>query len=525
MKRFMFVVLVCLFLLTSGVFAETEAWLSTNYSSGFSSSYYRSPVTGGYMDIYLLVDDVNLTDVEFSVVYDVSVIDVLTEYSVMDTISGTHISDVNTVDVGGSWKKTTFTAVADSNDGISIDTVTYLSDAVMRIRLLPTAEGTVALGLWSENSPPYPASYKTCSLRILNGEDGDGNDVEVDYGRKEWNDGVELVTFTDKTEAGIYHYFDYNFGNAISGVLRIDYSDGSFEEFSSSDPNKGITINPYFGAFIVTAQPDASSYKIIFPEYYEEYISINTGRYVSHISPSGFLEIENLFFHTLQASSNDTELIVWCYGIGVDFNAGNFNATIAGGNGGVLTKTFDFAYIDEDRISITIHGGLDVDYYSLYIYKEGLILGQTFFEAMVYQNVIFDINDLAGDPLPDVEVLLPTYGPMGFTTIRKVSDANGQVSFDLPGAEWGRFFDYIVTHDDYSDVLGTIMVYDSNFTEQIVMSPALGVDMVDYAEFSKWWLTQNCAWNNYCEGADRNYDGIVDYEDLLKFVYLWLEDM
>lgn len=525
MKRFMFVVLVCLFLLTPGAFAGTEAWLSTDYSSGFSHSFCRAPVTNGYMDLYLSVDNVNFTKIKFSVVYDSSIVADFYEGNIIDMIEGVSV-DVSSVNLEGSWKKATFDVVANSNGGISIGDATYFSDAVMRVRIVPIAEGTVAIGMWDNTSTRYPASYTTCSLEIYNGEDGDGNEIEVEFSPKQFNDEVQLISFTDKTSAGIYHFFDMNFGNALSdGVLHIDYSDGSFEEFSSSDPNKGITINPYFGVFFITAQPDANSYKIIFPGYSDENISISAGQYISCITPSGFLNIENLFFHTLQADSEDTELSVWCPGIGVDFNAGNYNVAIAGWNGGILNRTFGFSYIDNDRIGVTIHGGLDVDNYSLYVYKEGLILGQTFFEAAIYQSVIFDINDVEGNPLSNVEVLLPTYGPMGFATIGKVADANGQVSFDLPGTEWGQFFEYIVTHDDYNDVFGTVEVYDSAVTEEIVMNPALGVDMADYAEFSKWWLSQDCAWNNYCEGADRNYDAKVDYQDLYKLAHLWLKDM
>lgn len=133
MKRFIFIALVCLFFLSHETFADTEAWLSTNYSSGYSSSSYRSPVTDGHMDLYLLVDDVNFTELEFSLVYDVNVITELTQYNVMDILSGISISDVNTVDVVGSWKKTTFTTVADSNDGVTIGTVNYLSEQLQKM--------------------------------------------------------------------------------------------------------------------------------------------------------------------------------------------------------------------------------------------------------------------------------------------------------------------------------------------------------------------------------------------------------
>lgn len=49
-----------------------------------------------------------------------------------------------------------------------------------------------------------------------------------------------------------------------------------------------------------------------------------------------------------------------------------------------------------------------------------------------------------------------------------------------------------------------------------------GVDMVDFAEFSLWWMDADCAQSDDCNGADFDSSGDVGLSDLQHFCELWL---
>ncbi|MBL7214134.1 MAG: hypothetical protein ISS71_00485 [Phycisphaerae bacterium] len=49
-----------------------------------------------------------------------------------------------------------------------------------------------------------------------------------------------------------------------------------------------------------------------------------------------------------------------------------------------------------------------------------------------------------------------------------------------------------------------------------------GVDLIDFAEFSRWWQRTDCAANNNCNGADFDGSGDVDLLDLAHFAEYWL---
>jgi len=49
-----------------------------------------------------------------------------------------------------------------------------------------------------------------------------------------------------------------------------------------------------------------------------------------------------------------------------------------------------------------------------------------------------------------------------------------------------------------------------------------GVDLLDFAEFSKWWRRTNCAANDNCDGTDFDVSGDVGIEDLQYFAQYWL---
>ncbi len=52
-----------------------------------------------------------------------------------------------------------------------------------------------------------------------------------------------------------------------------------------------------------------------------------------------------------------------------------------------------------------------------------------------------------------------------------------------------------------------------------------GVNFIDYSFFADWWLTDNCADANDCEGADIDLSGIVDEADLRSFSTYWLSGL
>jgi len=47
----------------------------------------------------------------------------------------------------------------------------------------------------------------------------------------------------------------------------------------------------------------------------------------------------------------------------------------------------------------------------------------------------------------------------------------------------------------------------------------------DFALFAQYWMRKDCAiYNNYCDWADLNFDGVVDINDLKEFMSYWLEE-
>lgn len=46
----------------------------------------------------------------------------------------------------------------------------------------------------------------------------------------------------------------------------------------------------------------------------------------------------------------------------------------------------------------------------------------------------------------------------------------------------------------------------------------------DFAIFAQYWMREDCAiYNYYCDGADLNFDGTVDIDDLIELISYWLE--
>jgi lysozyme len=50
------------------------------------------------------------------------------------------------------------------------------------------------------------------------------------------------------------------------------------------------------------------------------------------------------------------------------------------------------------------------------------------------------------------------------------------------------------------------------------------VDFADYATLASRWMDGNCGASNDCDGADINFSGTVDLDDLRIFCYHWLEN-
>lgn len=504
--------------LSSTLLAAPKAWVSTRYRPDIwsSGSWYRAPVTDGYMDVRLAIENVSFTIAEFSITYDNSILQQPGPGNILDIMSGLSSPAVTTENLEGTWKKTTFTFTG----AVTIGEVQYESESVFRLRLIPLAEGTVPISLWTSSSPRFPDAYKSCSLTLRNGEE------EVPFERKEWNDGVQLVTFTDKTSASVLYYYDLNLGTPISnGVIKVMYSDNSVEEFLASDHAKGITIDASYGGYYITAQPDAIQYSLIFPEY-EDWSSdsISGGWSTMHIQPETmfFLAEE---FSGIRATSEDIDLTVELPGIGADFAASEYDAAIITDEEGALTKTFDFEYVNDDTITLTIVGGLEANpFYSLYVYKNGLITGRAWFSATIFYPVTFTVKDQADNLLSGAKVTIPQYGMFGPSNLEQWTDENGVAVFELSGSEWGNFYDYYVTLAGHEDAVGSFLVYDDEVEVPVVMGPVLGVDMDDFVVLASQWSMEFCQWNNYCSGADRNRDGIVNMEDLVIFVDRWMID-
>jgi hypothetical protein len=518
-------VLLSILIFCSSVFAVPNAWLNTTYTQYSPSHYtssYRSPVTGGYLDILVFVDNVTFTDLDFSIIYDTNTVQEIGTGSVTNIISGLTVSGAATVDLDGSWKKTTISLSGD----VTVGELPYQSNALFRVRFLPVAEGTMAVGLWSDSSPKYPASYTTCSLSV----EDDG--VPVSYERNEWNDSTELFTFTDKAPVTLLYEYDNNFGNPITnGFLRVVYDDDSVQDFHVSDHASGITVANPFGGYFITPQAGAVSYSLIFPEYWEiGSIYLNGGRSISHSQPEGFFEIQELmegFNHTLPTSANDVTLTILQDGIGIDFSSHQYGAALAGETAGVVDKTFTIDANDDDSIKVTIAGGLEADYYNLYIYKDSLILGGSWFGAAEYYDVTFNVTDQNSIPLSGAKILLPKYGWQGLTNIIEVTDANGQAKYELPGDSEGiSYYDFHATNSGYENVDDSFEVLDADVSVPVVMSVAEGVDFTDFTGLGTWWNNQYCDSysNGNCSGFDYNYDETVDFKDMEIFAERWLKD-
>jgi hypothetical protein len=67
-----------------------------------------------------------------------------------------------------------------------------------------------------------------------------------------------------------------------------------------------------------------------------------------------------------------------------------------------------------------------------------------------------------------------------------------------------------------------------NMTVTSILTPDFNnidiVNFIDFAVLSSNWQRTDCSNPGYCEGADLNGDGIVDFRDIKLFAYFWLEN-
>jgi hypothetical protein len=518
MKSALFAGLLSVFVFSGAAAATPQSWLSTYYKTGvWSGSWYRSPVTDGHLDIRLMVDHVSFTDAAFSIKYDSNLISPLSTGSILEIRSGLSLVGAVTENLEGSWKKTTFTF----SGSVVIGEVDYESEAVFRLRLIPIAEGTMPVTLWPGGFAVYPDSYHTCSLSLLN------NGEEVVHERKEWNDGTQLFTFTDKTTASALYHFDFNFGYPVEGYLEVEYDDASVETFHNSDHDRGITIDAANGAYFISPLPNAVSYMLIFPGYEHWPVDPDGGWGVSHTQPTDHIEVVEAHdgFHGIRSTSEDIQLTIKQPGIGADFANAIYTAAMSGNETGVLSKSFLFDYIDDDTLRMTIVGGLEPDFnYTVYITKNGTLLGRAWFSASIYYPVTFTVKDENDNPIANALVSIPLWSMHGPSSISQSTDANGQAVIEMPGdPEWGQWHDYRVVFGGYSTVSDMLTVYSEPVDITVSMTIAPGTRLADFAVLSQWWGTvEECAWNDNCDGADMNYDGNVDMEDMLLFAACWM---
>lgn len=494
------------FILSSITFAVPASWVGM---SG-PSNWYSSPVTSGYAYLRLYVESVTFTDAVFTFSYDSAVINTLGTVNVQNLQGGLSLVSVTNENLDGTWKKATIVITGNITMGL----VQYQSEAIFRLLLIPVSEGVVPVTLWPNER--FPERYNTCSLSLANSGE------EVIHEKKEWNDGTELFAFTDKTGATYQYYYDLNFGTPIEGSLTVTYTDDSQDTFYTSDNDKGIMIDNANGAFFVTPQPNGASYTLNLTNYGSYEMSLTGGRYISHIQPDGhlFLDQES----GVKAQPEDIKLTVHSFdGIGTNFETSTYSAAIAGEQLGVLDKEFTFAYVDDDTIEITIVGGLEADYYNMYVYKNDAIQGRAWFTASDYYPATFTIVDGNQNPIENALVRFIKWG-MEITTVDQYTDENGQATVDLPGdPEWGSFNEYYVVMAGYDTVMDNAVIYDEPISINITMVPAQGTDLEDLAVFAASWQGVDCFWYNNCEGADMNYDGNVDPQDLMLFAARWLK--
>jgi hypothetical protein len=66
-------------------------------------------------------------------------------------------------------------------------------------------------------------------------------------------------------------------------------------------------------------------------------------------------------FHGLRATTDNIELTVDLAGIGENFGSSTYDAILMNYEQGIVSKTYDFGYVGNDTIKMTILGGLEAN--------------------------------------------------------------------------------------------------------------------------------------------------------------------
>jgi len=77
------------------------------------------------------------------------------------------------------------------------------------------------------------------------------------------------------------------------------------------------------------------------------------------------------------------------------------------------------------------------------------------------------------------------------------------------------FYDYNISWDDPNYCIGFSHVPTRDFNNDKT------VNLLDYAVLASYWLVEDCNDTNWCDGADLDLDGDVDFDDLGLFVEYW----
>ena len=510
MKKLIVIVVAGIFASIS--FAIPNSWIATRYRPNIvsSGSTYRSPLTDGHLDIRLFVDNVTFTDAVFTINYDSNIVNPIGTGSVTNIRGGLSLVSVTTEDLDGSWKKATITLTGN----ITIGTAEYEQDSIFVLRFIPHSEGVMPITLWQAD---YPDSYTTCALSLYNGED------EVIHERKEWNDGTNLFTFTDKTTTLNFNH-DIHFLYPLEGYLVITYSDQSTETYYQTDTNKGIAYYPDYSLWLVAPQPNATEYTVYLPGYSNYSLTFTQNMYTSHSQPESHIFIDGVNESSpLRASTEDVTLTAGSIGVGEDFATSEYEIRIAGYTTGELSKSFTFAPVDNDNIQFTIIGGLaDPDYLNLYLFKNDEIVGRTWFSSAYYYPATFNVTDAESNPIEGALVRFVKWG-MEITLIDIYTDASGEAEIDLAGeAEWGMWHEFYVVAPSYDLVSSYAEVYDSAITIPVQLIKAQGFEIGDFATLADYWGDIECFWGD-CNVVDFNVDGVIDTEDLILFAARWLQ--
>jgi hypothetical protein len=101
---------------------------------------------------------------------------------------------------------------------------------------------------------------------------------------------------------------------------------------------------------------------------------------------------------------------------------------------------------------------------------------------------------------------------------------NGRVKFLMKHGNYRVAGGSIEAQYDYANGTKTAVLVKVNIIENTTTSVSITkfTNFADLAQFSGWWIVDNCGSQNNCQSNDMNTDGIVDFEDFALFASQWL---